>query len=111
MVKRCISMSVPPLQNNVGVAIEAPLHTSAAGCASILQRKLHVLCRRVCRPATSNCGATLILTVGVQVADEHGLETQLNMPQAGTAVPAAAQQQAAKPDADLSERLAQLRGK
>ncbi|CAL5221556.1 g3776 [Coccomyxa viridis] len=46
-----------------------------------------------------------------QVADEHGLETQLNMPQAGTAVPAAAQQQAAKPDADLSERLAQLRGK
>ncbi len=50
-------------------------------------------------------------TLDVQVADEHGLETQLNMPQAGTAVPAAAQQQAAKPDADLSERLAQLRGK
>ena len=49
--------------------------------------------------------------LGMQVADEHGLETQLNMPQAGTAVPAAAQQQAAKPDADLSERLAQLRGK
>ncbi len=48
---------------------------------------------------------------GSQVADEHGLETQLNMPQAGTAVPAAAQQQAAKPDADLTERLAQLRGK
>ena len=47
----------------------------------------------------------------LQVADEHGLETQLNMPQAGTAVPAAAQQQTAKPDADLSERLAQLRGK
>jgi hypothetical protein len=46
------------------------------------------------------------------VADEHGLETQLNLPQAGAAVPAAQQQHAApNADSDLTQRLAQLRGK
>ncbi|EIE19739.1 hypothetical protein WJX75_000070 [Coccomyxa subellipsoidea] len=46
-----------------------------------------------------------------QVADEHGLEVQLNLPQAGAAVPAAQQQAAAAPESDLTQRLAQLRGK
>jgi hypothetical protein len=45
-----------------------------------------------------------------QVADEHGLETQLNLPQAGAAVPAQAHA-AAAPESDLTQRLAQLRGK
>ena len=44
----------------------------------------------------------------VQVADEHGLETQLNLPQAGAALPA---KQVAAPESDLTQRLAQLRGK
>lgn len=46
----------------------------------------------------------------IQVADEHGLEVQLNLPQAGVAVPPQ-QQAAATPDSDLTQRLAQLRGK
>lgn len=48
---------------------------------------------------------------GGQVADEHGLEVQLNLPQAGAAVPQAQQQAAAAPESDLTQRLAQLRGK
>lgn len=47
----------------------------------------------------------------VQVADEHNLDVQLNLPQAATAVPAPQQQVAANPDSDLTQRLAQLRGK
>jgi charged multivesicular body protein 1 len=48
-----------------------------------------------------------------QVADEHGLEVQLNLPGAGSQ-PARVPQQsvaAAQPDNDLTERLAQLRGR
>eukprot|EP00884_Botryococcus_braunii_P022534 jgi/Botrbrau1/8965/Bobra.0148s0077.1 len=45
-----------------------------------------------------------------QVADEHGLEVQLNLPQAGTQV-AAPQAAPAAPESDLSARLAQLRNK
>ena len=48
-----------------------------------------------------------------QVADEHGLEVNLGLPNAAQHQPAAAQQQAtaADPESDLSSRLAQLRGK
>ncbi len=53
----------------------------------------------------------LLKSGSVQVADEHGLEVQLNLPQAGAAVPAAQQQAAAAPESDLTQRLAQLRGK
>jgi charged multivesicular body protein 1 len=45
-----------------------------------------------------------------QVADDHGLEMQLNMPQAGRATPAAASSQTV--DADpLAARLAELKGR
>lgn len=47
-----------------------------------------------------------------QVADEHGLDVQLNMPHAGLAPVASPQAaQAVSPDADFNQRLAQLRGK
>lgn len=45
-----------------------------------------------------------------QVADEHGLEQQLGLPQAGTQV-AAPQAAQAAPESDLTARLAQLRNK
>lgn len=48
-----------------------------------------------------------VTTLLQQVADEHGLEVELNLPQAG-AVPVAAP--AAEEKDDLSARLAQLRG-
>jgi hypothetical protein len=43
-----------------------------------------------------------------QVAAEHGLETQFNMPQAGTTVVSAGR--VAETD-DLSKRLAELKGR
>ena len=52
-------------------------------------------------------------TLMMQVADEHGLDVQLNMPHASAApvtAPAAAAA-TGTPDADFSQRLAQLRGK
>ena len=45
-----------------------------------------------------------------QVAEEHNLESMLNLPQASGPVSAPAAV-AANPDSDLSQRLAQLRGK
>ena len=45
-----------------------------------------------------------------EVADEHGLDVQLNMPQAGL-LPVAGQQQATSSgDAEINSRLQQLRG-
>lgn len=49
-----------------------------------------------------------VTTLLQQVADEHGLEVQLGLPQAGAA-PVAAPAKEAAPD-DLAARLAQLRG-
>lgn len=46
----------------------------------------------------------------MQVADEHNLEVQLDMPTAGTSVPAAKVGQASQEDG-LTQRLAELRGK
>ncbi|KAK9808978.1 hypothetical protein WJX72_007338 [[Myrmecia] bisecta] len=46
-----------------------------------------------------------------QVADEHGLEVQLNLPAASNAPVAVQQQAVADPENDLSQRLAQLKGK
>lgn len=46
--------------------------------------------------------------LAVQVADEHGLELQIGLPGASTGVAAQAQ---AAPEADLSNRLAELRGR
>lgn len=46
----------------------------------------------------------------MQVADEHNLEVQLDMPAAGTSVPAAKVGQASQEDG-LTQRLAELRGK
>merc|ERR1712188_333414 len=46
----------------------------------------------------------------MQVADEHGLETALLMPSANLGEGAAAVQQPAQKEDDLSSRLAQLRG-
>ena len=49
------------------------------------------------------------LTPWLQVADEHGLEVSLNLPQASAApVPG---QKVAAPESDLTQRLAELRGK
>ncbi len=45
-----------------------------------------------------------------QVADEHGLETALNLPGAATHGPAAVAQQQPQQQEDLTNRLAQLRG-
>jgi charged multivesicular body protein 1 len=50
-----------------------------------------------------------VATLLQQVADEHGLEVQLGLPQAGVAAAAPAPAAAAKED-DLASRLAQLRG-
>ena len=50
-------------------------------------------------------------TLMMQVADEHGLDVQLNMPHASAAPVAAPPAATATPDADFSQRLAQLRGK
>jgi charged multivesicular body protein 1 len=50
-----------------------------------------------------------VATLLQQVADEHGLEVQLNLPQAG-AVPVAAPAAEEKAPDDLAARLAQLRG-
>jgi charged multivesicular body protein 1 len=58
--------------------------------------------------ATPEADVNLLLQ---QVAEEHGLETQLNLPQAGAAPAAVAAPAAAAPENDLSQRLAQLRGK
>jgi hypothetical protein len=44
----------------------------------------------------------------LQVADEHGLELQIGLPGAATAVAA---EPAAAPEADLSTRLAELKGR
>lgn len=44
-----------------------------------------------------------------QVADEHGLEVQLNLPAAANAPMAAPHQAVAQPENDLTQRLAQLR--
>uniref|UniRef100_A0A061R0J8 Charged multivesicular body protein 1 n=3 Tax=Tetraselmis sp. GSL018 TaxID=582737 RepID=A0A061R0J8_9CHLO len=44
-----------------------------------------------------------------QVADEHNLEVAMDMPGAGSSLPA--QQQAVTEDGDLGRRLAELRGK
>lgn len=49
-------------------------------------------------------------TLMMQVADEHGLETALVMPNANLGEGAAAVQQPAQKEDDLSSRLAQLRG-
>jgi charged multivesicular body protein 1 len=43
-----------------------------------------------------------------QVADEHGLELQIGLPGASTSIAAAAQ---AAPEADLTSRLAELKGR
>lgn len=52
------------------------------------------------------------IVIWLQVADEHGLDVQLNMPHAGLAPVASPQAaQAVSPDADFNQRLAQLRGK
>ena len=50
-------------------------------------------------------------TLMMQVADEHGLDVQLNMPHASAAPVAASATAAPTADADFSQRLAQLRGK
>lgn len=51
-----------------------------------------------------------VSTLLQQVADEHGLEVQLNLPQAGAQVAAPPQAAPQSAEPDLSERLAQLRG-
>lgn len=51
-----------------------------------------------------------VATLLQQVADEHGLEVQLNLPQAGAQVAAPPQAAPQSTEPDLSERLAQLRG-
>ena len=58
--------------------------------------------------ATPEADVNLLLQQG---AEEHGLATQLNLPQAGAAPAAVAAPAAAAPENDLSQRLAQLRGK
>ena len=50
-----------------------------------------------------------VATLLQAVADEHGLEVQLGLPQAGAAAVASASAAPAEKD-DLSARLAQLRG-
>lgn len=47
----------------------------------------------------------------MQVADEHGLDVQLGLPQASAAPVAAPQAAQPTADTDFSQRLAQLRGK
>ena len=50
--------------------------------------------------------------VCVQVADEHGLEVSFNLPAASAAqLPQQAAKVSAGPEADLTQRLAELRGK
>lgn len=62
-------------------------------------------------PLSSTCADECECACVAQVADEHGLETQLNLPQAGVAMPTQQHAVAANPDSDLTQRLAQLRGK
>ena len=65
--------------------------------------------RRAPRNACSSCHTFRPPPHSLQVADEHGLEVSLNLPQASEApVPG---QKVAAPESDLTQRLAELRGK